>query len=121
LRDPKRLGAWLRAIAIHRCIDQLRHTQPELSIRDDARAVPSHEPSPYDKVAAKELRERLKNEIAALPRKQRAAMSLYYFEGHSTNDIARMLGVPAGSIRRRLHDGRSRLRKKCRDLLETDQ
>jgi len=72
-------------------------------------------------VAAKELRERLKNEIAALPRKQRAAMSLYYFEGHSTNDIARMLGVPAGSIRRRLHDGRSRLRKKCRDLLETDQ
>ncbi len=112
LRDPRRLGAWLRSIAVHRCIDLLRSTQSQSALRGSAEGVASREPSPLESMAEKELRERVAEAIAALPPKQREAMTLFYINEYSIRDIATMLGAPVGSVKRRLHDGRRRLKVK---------
>ena len=47
---------------------------------------------------------------AELPDRLRESMALIYFEGYDSEAAARFLDVPAGTLRRRLHDGRRQLR-----------
>ncbi len=110
LRDPARLGAWLRAITIHHCIDLLRRPQSKLAFNHDTPDVPSDLPSPPETILRRERRERVMAAIAALPGKQREALTLFYIKEYSIRDIAAMLDAPIGSVKRRLHDGRLRLK-----------
>ena len=51
--------------------------------------------------------------VARLPEKLRTAVHLHYAEGYSTEEIAALLGVPAATVRTRLH----RARRQLKDLL----
>lgn len=51
--------------------------------------------------------------VNRLPEKLRIPVHLHYGEGFSTEEIAVMTGVPAATVRTRLH----RAREKLRDLL----
>ncbi len=68
--------------------------------------------------AADELLERatvqraLADLVLALDEPYRTAVLLRYYEGKSAADIARSLGVPAGTVRWRLSEGVERLRKR---------
>ena len=54
--------------------------------------------------------------IAQLPAGQREAITLYYYEGFSAQEVAQALGVPRPTACMRLSRGRKRLRW----LLETE-
>ena len=45
-----------------------------------------------------------------LPEKYRTAIYLYYYEDYSTDEIARLTGTPAATVRTRLRRGRELLR-----------
>ena len=60
----------------------------------------------------------IREAVASLPAIFREAISLFYFEGYSVEDAARFLGVPAGTLKRRLHDGRRRLQSAAEHILE---
>ena len=51
--------------------------------------------------------------VRALPEDQRLAVTLYYYDGLSVGEIARVLGVPRGTVKSRLARGRDRLRERC--------
>ena len=51
--------------------------------------------------------------VARLPEKLRTAVHLHYAEGYSTEEIAALLGIPAATVRTRLH----RARRQLKDLL----
>lgn len=53
----------------------------------------------------------LREAVAALPRNQRRAVDLYYFEGYSTSEIAAILNTKEATVRTWLHRGRQRLKK----------
>ncbi len=53
--------------------------------------------------------ERLHQALARLPEAQRRAVVLHYLKGLTTRRIATEEGVPAGTIKSRLHHGRARL------------
>jgi predicted DNA-binding protein (UPF0251 family) len=65
-----------------------------------------------------ELAALIREAVASLPAILREAISLFYFEGYSVEDAARFLGVPAGTLKRRLHDGRQRLQSAAEHILE---
>ena len=48
--------------------------------------------------------------VMELPEKYRTAIYLYYYEDHSTDEIARLTGTPAATVRTRLRRGRELLR-----------
>ncbi len=48
--------------------------------------------------------------VGNLSEKSREAIGLFYFEGYSVEEAARFLDVPPGTLKRRLHEGRRRLR-----------
>ena len=49
--------------------------------------------------------------VMSLPAKYRVVLYLYYYEDHTSDEIARMLDLPAATVRTRLARGRERLKK----------
>ena len=57
-----------------------------------------------------ELRRDVEAALQSLTPRERAAIVLYYYVGLSGPEIAEHLSSPLGTVKRRLHDGRARLR-----------
>ena len=57
-----------------------------------------------------ESQEEIWESVARLPEKLRIPVHLYYGEGYSTEEIAAMTGIPAATVRTRLHRARERLK-----------
>lgn len=96
--------AWLLTVTRNGCITRLRSKQRQnLPLTVD---IPT--PGP-------EEREELE-EIFALPPEDREVIHLYYYEGYSTREIARLTGQREGTVRSRL----SRARGKLKTLLEVE-
>lgn len=96
LQSPE---AWLTRVLVNGCKSRLR-----LAWR---RTGPLPENLP---VPGPEEREEIE-ELYALPPEDRAVLHLFYYEGWSTGEIARMLKLRPGTVRSRLTRARQRLRK----------
>ncbi len=117
LRDPKRLGAWLRSIAIHKSIDRLRRRREVVEIEGSV----DEEVSVARWRSEKErsgLREEVMAAIGRLSRTQRETTTLYYVNGYSVEEVARIQEVPVGTVTRRLHDARERLKEEMVEMVE---
>jgi RNA polymerase sigma-70 factor (ECF subfamily) len=55
--------------------------------------------------------------VASLPAGHRAVIALFYIHGYSTQEVATILDLPAGTVGSRLHTARRRLR----DMLVNDE
>ena len=55
--------------------------------------------------------------VRELPDRLREAMALVYFEGYESEAAAGFLDIPAGTLRRRLHEGRGQVRKAVEQML----
>jgi len=73
--------------------------------------VPNPEPGVVEVLEAAETREEIMVALSKLSPGQRAAIVMKYYLDLSDVDAATKLGVPAGTVRRRLHDARKRLQK----------
>lgn len=66
----------------------------------------------WESLPAPEPEERQElEEIFSLPPADRAVIHLFYYEGLSTGEIARLTGQAEGTVRSRLSRARSRLRR----------
>jgi RNA polymerase sigma-70 factor (ECF subfamily) len=65
---------------------------------------------PHENAVRSQFLERLERALIALPNDLSLAFTLCEIEGLRGVDVARALGVPEGTIWRRLHDARMRLR-----------
>jgi RNA polymerase sigma factor (sigma-70 family) len=59
---------------------------------------------------AGELRRAVRGLVAELSQLHREAIELYYFQGYTVVEIAKFLDTPVGTVKRRLHDARKRLK-----------
>jgi len=111
LRDPRRFRSWLIAIGLHtwrrwqRQTGRLRSSEflrPEIS---DLSTVP-------DEVASeRELADRVRAVVAALPAGQRNAVASFYLSGLTYQETADLLGVQLGAVKTRLHKARETLKR----------
>ena len=85
---------------------------------DHAENVAAPEPSPHEELEKAELKDRVMQAIKSLPRKQGETVTLFYINGYSIKDIAAMQEAPVGSIKRRLHDARERLKEDMLGMVE---
>ena len=104
LKDEAFFGTWLTRILINECYAVLRRRKTALPI--DALPEPA---APPDADPA------LHDAIARLDEKLRLPIVLYYMEGYAVKDIARMLRLPAGTVKTRLARARALLRLQLSD------
>lgn len=107
LRDQAAFGAWFRKIVRTECFRLIRSRRLMTSLD----ALSSSEEPRQDDSGALELRLVLLKAIATLSERERTVISLKYLSELSYSDIAEFLDVPISTIKKRLHDGRRKLRK----------
>ena len=106
LRNEQYFTTWSVRILINVC-----H-----SMQRAARRMTPLEQAPEPAAECEGLRNLpLRLALEALPEKLRLVTVMYYLEGFSIPEISRALGVPAGTVKARLHQARSRLRVQLDD------
>jgi len=107
VRSEVELRPWLFTIMHNLHVSRWRHrrTRPETAAECAATepAVPAAQP------AGAELRLALRG-LAALPEEQRRIIVLVAVEGFQYGEVARVLGIPIGTVMSRLSRARDRLR-----------
>jgi len=117
LRNAARLGAWLRSMAIHMSIDRIRRRTATMEI-EHAAGCESSDPAPPVAAARTELRTAVLEAIARLSVPQRETTMLFYIDGYSVEKVAAIQEVPVGTVKRRLHDARQRLKAQMIGMVE---
>lgn len=90
-------GAWLRRIGVNLAISYLR--RQKLARFLPARLYVAPDRREYDQAEARDV---VSKALAALSPKLRAAIVLHYYEGLTREEIAGVLGVPAGTVASRI-------------------
>lgn len=103
-------GPWLMRIASNAAIDLLRRRAVRRTDALDESVVAKGQ-TPAHQAEASELREALRVALAALPERQRIAVTLFDLEGYAHAEIAEVLGVPEGTVRSDVFHARRRLRE----------
>ncbi len=99
LRDDHAIQAWVVRILINECYTLLRRRRRE----EPSDTLPERETAP-------DAFPDLYQMFTSLDEKYRLPLVLYYVEGYSMEETARMLRMPQGTLKSRLHRGRLLLR-----------
>jgi RNA polymerase sigma-70 factor (sigma-E family) len=99
LRDPARFDAWFDRILVNTCIEHLRRRsrRPQVSLPDDP------DIAGRDTLQGSVEKDVIGRALGRLNPEHRAAVVLRFWADLSTDAIAERLGVPAGTVRSRLH------------------
>ncbi|MFC7219854.1 RNA polymerase sigma factor SigE [Streptomyces polyrhachis] len=111
---PGTFEGWLHRITTNLFLDQVRRKQRIRfdSLGDDAaERLPSREPTPHQYFNDTHFDADVQQALDTLAPEFRAAVVLCDIEGLSYEEIAATLGVKLGTVRSRIHRGRSHLRK----------
>ena len=107
LRDPDRFEPWLRRLLINACHHEARRAQRRHRTEIHVEGLDLPTPDGSVSVADRDLLDR---GFRRLDVDQRAVVVLSYYLGLQPAEVAEILGVPAGTVRSRLHRGMQSMR-----------
>ena len=107
-RGESSFGTWLYRIVARRAFDRAQVLKHRRARERQDEQLPDHASpqSDHDALRAAKL-ERL---VAGLTPAQRAAVTMYYYEGHSVEQVANVLGMPENTVKTHLLRARAALR-----------
>jgi RNA polymerase sigma-70 factor (ECF subfamily) len=112
LRDVSCFAGWLRQITVRMAINRLTRRGPfqgvETQVLEQAEAA---ETAPLDEMLRAEERGELWDGLDRLKPMDRDTLVSFYIRGRSLKQMSREFETPIGTIKRRLHVARNRLRK----------
>jgi len=107
LRDPARFDAWMHRLLTNVCIAQAGRERRRIA---NLRVLPLDGAAAPDELLSVADRDQLDRAFRRLVPAERAVLVLRYFVGYEPSEIAEILGVPAGTIRSRLHHAQRAMR-----------
>lgn len=126
LESVEQLRPWLNRVLYRHFIDQVRRRgrRGEVTVSDvveDGRQVnfldsyAADLPEFTEQISAERLRPVIDEVLRTLSPDQRTLMLLHDVDGWSQDDIARVLEVPVGTVKSRVHRCRANLKKKLQE------
>ena len=114
-RSGAKFKSWLYTIATRIAIDRLRRSNrhPQTDSIEETEPVQTDAHDPAEDAARNELRTVVQTAIETLPPKQRVALVLTYYQGHSYPEVAEIMGCSLGTVKTHM----SRALKKLATLL----
>lgn len=117
LRDLNCFAGWLRQITVRMAINRLTRRGPmpkgESEILDNAEAVGT---DPLESMIRNEQAAELYKGLEMLKPVDRATLLAFYIRGRSLKQMSREFETPIGTIKRRLHVARNRLKEVLEQL-----
>jgi RNA polymerase sigma-70 factor (ECF subfamily) len=112
LRDVQCFAGWLRQITVRMAINRLTRRGPlqkaESEVLDNAEAAGA---GPLETLVKAEQAAELYRGLERLKPVDRATLVAFYLRGRSLKQMSREFETPVGTIKRRLHVARNRLKK----------
>ena len=115
LREPERFAGWLRQVTVRMAINRAtRRVAPgsvESKVLEGSTPTAGDRPDdPLSSLIARERADGLWSGLRRLKPLDRQTLVDFYFRGESLAEIAGRLDAPIGTIKRRLHTARGRLK-----------
>jgi RNA polymerase sigma-70 factor (ECF subfamily) len=124
-RSDAAFKTWIFRIAHNRVIDYSRRQRKRRQVVASAPSSPDDEDlsptedlpgpardNPITGLCRDELAAKVQDAVAGLSDKLRLVVILYDFEGHSYEEVAAIAGCPVGTVKSRLFNARSELKRK---------
>ena len=111
LREPERFSGWLKQIAVRMAINRaVRRPNETTSGPDNFSGVTGVPNSPLESLLKTEEVGQLREGLGRLRDLDRRTLIAFYIEGQSLKQMSDEFTCPIGTIKRRLHTARNRLR-----------
>jgi len=113
LRRLEAFPEWFRAILISSICKIIRKNHLNISFvqLDESKDIAALTATDLDVFEQRESRRLIRRAITSLPPKTMEVCRYFYLHGYSQKEIAHILNVPLGTVKRRLHDARKKLRE----------
>jgi RNA polymerase sigma-70 factor, ECF subfamily len=109
LRDRERFRSWLVRTAWRLALDRIRAAGRRERREHAAYADSQRGAGAGDVAASHEFERHVVQALDALPEKLRLVMTLAAIEGYNTGEVARLTGLPEGTVKSRLFLARKKL------------
>ncbi len=123
LRSPEKYYPWMVQIVKKRCFNVISRTKRAESAEVHAEyieALSDDAPSPEEITVTEEEKNSVECAIDSLPPLLRETARLFFLHGIKQKQIAMHLGVPEGTVKRRIHDAKLKLRKELDTMKNTN-
>lgn len=112
LREPAAFVGWVRRIAVRLALNRL--TRRKINQAEDCvfEGATAGGPGPLESVLRSEAQSSVWNGLARLNELDRDTLVAFYVTGETIREMAERFDTPEGTIKRRLHVARNRLRAK---------
>jgi len=121
LRDRDRFRGWLVRVAFRLALDRIRAKgRRERHEHDATRPLEEgqREANVENLVASREFEREVAQALDALPEKLRIVMVLAAIEGYKTREVAKLAGLPEGTVKSRLFLARKKLAESLQCLVK---
>jgi RNA polymerase sigma-70 factor (ECF subfamily) len=111
-RGESKLSTWVSRITVNVCLGMLRKGRNRhfVELEEENAKEIAAEPSPYldplEHASTAELRAVIDEAFSRMTEKQRIVVRLHDLEGHTIQEVARLIRCPAGTVKSRLFYGR---------------
>jgi RNA polymerase sigma-70 factor, ECF subfamily len=122
-RGDSKVSTWISRITINVCLGILRKTKNrqyielEEDFTDDLAADPTPFVDPAAHASMEELKSLVQEVFDRMTGKQEIVVRLHDMEGHTIQEIAEIIGCPAGTIKSRLFYGRQEFKSIFNSLM----
>jgi RNA polymerase sigma-70 factor, ECF subfamily len=112
LRDPHCFVGWLRQITVRMAINRVTRKAPVQGAAPEVlQNAPAAVNGPLDELIRAEVRAEIWGGLDRLKPVDRATLVAFYIRGKTLKQMSREFETPIGTIKRRLHVARNRLKK----------
>jgi RNA polymerase sigma-70 factor (ECF subfamily) len=119
LRDRERFRGWLVRTAFRLALDHQRGRRRRQQREEVVAMQPAESDSIEEELARRQLGARVDAAVDALPEKLRLVTVLAAIQEHDLREVARLLELPEGTVKSRLHLARKALAESLRCLVTT--
>jgi len=108
-KERSQVSTWLLAIARHKTLSALRRRSDEQLDDDSAAAIEDPTDDPEVSVDSKDQSAVVRKCLSQLSVVQREVIDLVYYHEKSVEEVARIVGAPAGTVKTRMFYARRRM------------
>jgi RNA polymerase sigma-70 factor, ECF subfamily len=110
------LSTWIYTITRNRCLTAIERRRALDSLSDPGVEQEVEAALAVTPAGEHDLLGVLRELVEALPERYRRTLTLFYYEERSVEEVAAMLGAPAGTVKTNLHRARALLLERVRAL-----
>ncbi|MCH8328364.1 MAG: sigma-70 family RNA polymerase sigma factor [Candidatus Marinimicrobia bacterium] len=108
-KGDAQLSTWLYRIVKNVCYDLLKKRKPERLEEGQESRLRDDSDTPETATMAQWEHRQLRDAVTQLPKFQRLALTLYYFQERSYEEVAEIMEQPLGTVKSHLHRGKAAL------------